>query len=81
MSPANAGQGLRPWLRSQTHGGKRVAAIQEEILNEFFRRLGKSDGFEEERAKALHALFSAGGKLKADDLVAAYVAAKKEGTV
>lgn len=63
------------------HGGKRVAAIQEEILNEFLRRLGKSDRLDDERVKTLRALFSAGGKLKANDLVAVYMAAGKDGAV
>ena len=58
-----------------------MAAIQEEILNEFLRRLGKSDRLDDERVKTLRALFSAGGKLKANDLVAVYMAAGKDGAV
>ena len=56
-----------------------MAAIQEEILDEFFARLGKSDHLDEERAKVLRALFTAGGKLKADDLVAVYAVTRKDG--
>ncbi len=56
-----------------------MAAIQQEILDEFFTRLGNSDHLDEERVKALRALFAAGGRLKADDLVAVYAVARKEG--
>ena len=58
-----------------------MAAIQEEILDVFFARLGKCDGLDEERVKALRALFRAGGKLKADDLVDVYVPAREDGSV
>ena len=58
-----------------------MAAIQEEILQGFLAKLGKIEGVDEELIKAFRALFRAEGKLKADDLVAAYEAAKKDGTV
>ena len=58
-----------------------MAAIQEEILQGFLAKLGKIEGVDEELIKVFRALFRAEGKLKADDLVAAYEAAKKDGTV
>ena len=58
-----------------------MAAIQEEILQGFLAKLGKIEGVDEELIKAFRALFRAEGKLKADDLVAAYEPAKKDGTV
>ena len=58
-----------------------MAAIQEEILENFFTSLRKTDGVDETLVKSLRALFKAGVKLKADDLVAAYEAAKKDGAV
>ena len=58
-----------------------MAAIQEEILDGFFTKLDKSEGVGEELVNALRALVRVGGKLKADVLVAAYLAAKKDGAV
>ena len=58
-----------------------MAAIQEEILDDFLTRLSKSKGIDEELIRALRALFSTDGKLKADDLVAIYEAARKESAV
>ena len=58
-----------------------MAAIQDEILDEFFKRVGKSNALDEERVKALRALFSAGGRLRADDLVTVYTAPRKDGAV
>ena len=56
-----------------------MASIQEDIRDEFLKRLGKSDRLDEERVKTLRALFRASGKLKADDLVAVYMEARKDG--
>ena len=58
-----------------------MAAIQEEILDDFFTRLSKSKGMEGKLVKPLRALFTAKRKLKADDLVAVYAAATKDSTV
>ena len=48
----------------ETTGGEPVAAIQKEIVDGFFRRLAKKD-IDEALVKALRALFTASGKLKA----------------
>ena len=64
----------------ETTGGGPVAAIQKEIVDGFFTRLAKKD-IDEALVKAIRALFTASGKLKADDLAAAYVVAKKDGAV
>ena len=58
-----------------------MAAIQEEVLNGFFNKLGNSEGIDKDLIKALRVLFKSGDKLKADDLFAAFVAAKREGTL
>ena len=58
-----------------------MAAIQEEVLNSFFNKLGNSEGIDKDLIKALRVLFKSGDKLKADDLFAAFVAAKREGTL
>lgn len=55
-----------------------MATIQEETLEGFFTRLSESEGVNEEVIEALRALFESAGKLKADDLVAVYVTAKKQ---
>ena len=65
----------------ETTEGEPVTAIQKEIVDGFFTRLSKKEGIDEALVKALLALFTASGKLKADDLAAAYVAAKKDGAV
>ena len=54
-----------------------MSIIQEEILEDFLKELRKKD-VEDALVNALRALFDAGGKLKADALVAAYEAAKKD---
>ena len=42
-----------------------MAAIQEEILDGFFNKLGNSEGIDKDLIKALRALFKSGDKLKA----------------
>jgi hypothetical protein len=46
-----------------------MPSIQEEILEKFFQRLAKADGFTEAKAKQVRDLFSGGKKPKALDLV------------
>ena len=58
-----------------------MAAIQEEILNSFLTRLRENQAVDEELVQALRALFKPGRKLKAHELVAVYVAARRDGTV
>ena len=58
-----------------------VAAIQEEVLDGFFNKLGNSEGIDKDLIKALRGLFKSGDKLKADDIFAATKAAKIEGTL
>ena len=58
-----------------------MAAIQEEILDGFFNKLGNSEGIDKDLIKALRSLFKSGDKLKADDLFAAIKAAKRESTL
>ena len=58
-----------------------MATIQEEILDAFFAKLRESADIDEEGVEALRALFTAGGKLKAEDLVAVYLAANKDGAM
>lgn len=54
-----------------------MAEIRDEILEGFLTRLAKSERIDDALVKALRAVFRADGKLKADDLVAAYVAGKR----
>ena len=58
-----------------------MEAIQEEVLDGFFNKLGNSEGIGKDLIEALRVLFKSGDKLKADDLFAAFVAAKREGTL
>jgi len=46
-----------------------MATIQKEILEEYYRRLAKSDGFTEVMAKQIRDLFEGSNKPKAADLV------------
>jgi hypothetical protein len=46
-----------------------MANIQEEILEEFYRKLAKADGFTEAKVKQVRNLFSGSKKPKAPDLV------------
>ena len=55
-----------------------MATIQEEILDDFLKRLAKDTIIDEDLVKTLRAIFEAEGKPKAQDLVAAYVAARKD---
>ena len=56
-----------------------MAPIQEDILDDFFEQLRNSASIDEEHVQALRALFSTGGKLKADALVAIYTEPRKDG--
>ena len=59
-----------------------MTTVQDEIFEDFFTRLGKAEGFDEEQVKALRALFKSSDKLKADDLATIFLAQKrKEGTL
>ena len=55
-----------------------MTTVQDEILKDFFTRLGKAEGFDEEQVEALRALFKSSDKLKADDLVTIFSAQKKK---
>ncbi len=46
-----------------------MATIQEDILEEFYHRLAKTEGFTEAKVKQLRDLFSGSKKPKAPDLV------------
>lgn len=46
-----------------------MAKIQDDILDQFFIELEKTEGFTKERVDKLRALFTAGTKLKATDFV------------
>jgi len=56
-----------------------MPSIQEEILEEFYRRLAKVDGFTEAKVKQLRNLFSGSKKPKAPDLVKVFSEDSKEG--
>jgi hypothetical protein len=56
-----------------------MAGIQEEILEEFFRRLAKAGGFTEAKVKQVRELFSGSKKPKAPDLVKVLSEDSKEG--
>ena len=55
-----------------------MASIQEEILEEFYRRLAKADGFTEAKVKQIRDLFSGSKKPKADDLMKVFSENSKE---
>ncbi len=55
-----------------------MAKIQEEVLEGFFKKLGESQSVDTTLIKELRALFKSGSKVKAQDLVAKYVEAKKK---
>jgi hypothetical protein len=46
-----------------------MAIIQEEILDEFCRKLAETEGFTDTKVKKLHDLFSVGKKPKAADVI------------
>ena len=55
-----------------------MATIQEEILEEFYRRLEKADGFTEAKMKKVRDLFGGSKKPKAADLVTVFSENPKE---
>lgn len=55
-----------------------MASIQEEILEEFYRRLAKADGFTEAKMKQVRDLFSGSKKPKAADLMKVFSENSKE---
>ena len=57
------------------------ATIQEEVLEGLFSKLGNAEGIDKDLIKALRVLFKSGDKLRANDLVAAFVATNKEGAL
>ena len=57
-----------------------MSTIQEEILEDFLKELRKKE-VEDTLVNALRALFDAGGKLKAEPLVAAYETVKRDDAV
>lgn len=48
-----------------------MASIQQEILEEFYTKLEKSDGFDKQRVDQLRAIFSGNKKPKAPDVIRA----------
>ena len=56
-----------------------MASIQEEILEEFCRRLAKAPGFTEAKVKQVRDLFSGSKKPKAPDLVKVFSEDSKGG--
>jgi hypothetical protein len=55
-----------------------MASIQEEILQELYRRLAKADGFTEARMKQIRDLFNGSKKPKAPDLMKVFSENSKE---
>jgi hypothetical protein len=55
-----------------------MATIQEEILEEFYQRLEKTDGFTKAKVKQLRDLFTASKKPKAPDLMKVFSETSKE---
>lgn len=55
-----------------------MASIQEEILEEFYRRLAKADGFTQAKMKQVRELFSGSKKPKAADLMKVFSENQKE---
>lgn len=55
-----------------------MASIQEEILEEFYRRLAKGEGFTEAKVKQIRDLFSGNKKPKAADLMKVFSEGSKE---
>ena len=55
-----------------------MASIQEEILEEFYRRLAKADGFTQAKMKQVRDLFSGSKKPKAADLMKVFSENPKE---
>jgi hypothetical protein len=55
-----------------------MATIQEDILEEFYRRLEKADGFSQPKMKQVRDLFSGSKKPKAADLMKVFSENPKE---
>jgi hypothetical protein len=55
-----------------------MASIQEEILEEFYRRLAKAEGFTEAKMKQIRNLFSSSKKPKAADVMKVFSEDLKE---
>jgi hypothetical protein len=55
-----------------------MASIQEEILEEFYSKLAKVEGFDKERVEQLRDLFSGKKKPKAPDVIKALSEDEKE---
>ena len=55
-----------------------MASIQEEILEEFYRRLAAAEGFTEAKVKQVRDLFSGSKKPKAPDLMKVFSERSKE---
>jgi hypothetical protein len=55
-----------------------MASIQEEILEEFYRRLAKADGFTDAKIREIRDLFSGSKKPKATDLMKVFSQSSKD---
>jgi len=55
-----------------------MASIQEDILEEFYKRLAKAEGFTEEKVEQVRDLFSGRKKPKAADLIKVFSESSKE---
>lgn len=55
-----------------------MAKIQDDILDEFYRQLGKTEGFSEQRVEKLRERFKASKKPKATDVMKVSSDAPKE---
>jgi hypothetical protein len=56
-----------------------MASIQEKILEEFYSKLAREEGFDKERVEQLRALFSGKNKPKTLDVIKALSEDAKEG--
>jgi len=56
-----------------------IPRIKDEILEQFFRELVKTDGFSEDRVECLRELFKAGRKPKAAEVIKKLSDEPKEG--
>jgi len=55
-----------------------MGKVLNEVLDAFYRKLSESDAVDEQMVNDLRALFDSGKKLKAGDLVAAFLRESKE---
>ena len=55
-----------------------MATIQADILEEFYKRLAKAEGFTEEKVKQVRAVFSGSKRPKAVDVIKALSESSKE---